>query len=92
MLGRLREDAARADRVWGEKALAVAVAGPGRLPRLLGLRAGWGPALTVAKWMVFPSRGYVRAHYQPSRAWQVPLCYLYRPLRFAARRLGALGR
>jgi Uncharacterised nucleotidyltransferase len=92
VLARLRADAAGADRVWGEKALSVAIAAPGSVARLLAAGGGWGPSLTVLKWMLLPSRGYLRANYELSRAWQVPVYYLYRPLRFAARRVAALRR
>lgn len=92
VLNRLGDAASRADPITGEKAMSVALTAPGAPARLLAMSGGWGPRLTVARWMILPSRGYLRAIYQISRAWQVPFYYLFRPLRFAARCLAALGR
>ena len=60
--------------------------------RILWTVDGWGARLAVAKWMVCPTPGYLRSTYPASSAWQVPLYYVYRPLRFVARRLAGLGR
>jgi len=88
----LRNAAARADPLRGERALGAAVAGTsGSVGRLLRIGGGWGPRLTVAKWMAFPSRRYVRSIYELTHPWQVPLYYLYRPLRYVTRRLLALA-
>jgi hypothetical protein len=90
VLDHLRDAASRADSVRREKALSVAVAP--RAARMLALRSGWGPALTIVKWAILPSPAYVRAIYQPSRTWHLPFCYFYRPLRIARRGLAALRR
>ena len=92
VLDDLRDAAAQSDSVRVEKALGAAVAGgAGSVARLLAIREGWGLRLAVARWMAFPSRRYVRSIYQVAHPWQVPLYYLYRPLRFVARRLWTLG-
>jgi hypothetical protein len=93
VLDHLRDAATQTDSVGGERALGAAVAGnPGSVGRLLGIEGGWGPRLAVAKWMIFPSRRYVRSIYEVAHPWQIPFYYLYRPLRFVARHLSALGR
>jgi hypothetical protein len=56
------------------------------------MEGGWRSRLTVARWMLFPSPSLLRANYGVSHAWQIPLYYLYRPLRFLTRRLPVLGR
>jgi hypothetical protein len=90
VLDHLRDAAARADPVRGEKALSVALAP--RAARVLTLRSGWGPALTIVKWAILPSPAYLRAIHQPSRTWHLPFYYFYRPLRIARRGLAALRR
>jgi hypothetical protein len=93
VLTHLRDAAIQTDSVRGERALGAAVAGTsGSVARLLGIGRGWGPRLAAAKWMAFPSRRYVRSIYEVAHPWQIPFYYLYRPLRFVARRLSALGR
>jgi hypothetical protein len=93
VMDHLRNAAMQADPVRGERVLGAAVAGnPGFATRLLGIGGGWGPRLAVARWMAFPSRSYVRSIYEVAHPWQMPFYYLYRPIRFVARRLSALGR
>ena len=87
VLDQLWQAAAQTEPIRVERALGAAVAGTPEFPRrLLAIDGGWGPRFAVAKWMVLPSPGYLRAHYQVKHAWQLPFYYLYRPLRFVVRR------
>jgi hypothetical protein len=49
--------------------------------------AGWRERMSVIRWLLLPSPGYLRwgEHVRPT--WLLPIYYLYRPLKFAMRRL-----
>lgn len=88
VLDRLRATSALTDEATGEAVLSAALTGA-RVPvkRLLLMRGGWRPRLLVLKWMLFPSPSYVRSLFHVDRPWLLPFCYIYRPLRFVARRI-----
>ncbi len=88
ILDRLRTAASQTDALRGETALAAAVTGAGvSFKRLVRMRGGWPARALVVKWMLFPSASYVRAAYHVRHSWLLSLYYVYRPMRYAARRI-----
>ena len=77
--GRVEEDAAVAGTYRGSG---------GDWGRLWRAQRSWRGRLGLARWALVPSAGYVRTALAPRRDWLLPLCYLYRPVRYLA---GALG-
>jgi len=52
------------------------------------LRArGWGTRFFILKWMLFPSRDYVRLIQQAQTTWAILFYYIYRPLIYLANHL-----
>ena len=88
VLDRLGLAASQTDPMRGEGALATALTGERvALNRLARMRGGWRARALVAKWILFPSRDYLRSAYHVSHSWLLPFYYLYRPLRYVARRI-----
>lgn len=88
MLDRLCDAASQTDAMRGEATLATALAGTGlSLKSLVRMTGGWRPRLIVMKWILFPSRDYLRSAYHVGHSWLLPFYYVYRPLRYIARRI-----
>lgn len=88
MLDRLWDAASRTDAMRGEATLATALAGTRlSLKSLVRMAGGWHPRLIVMKWILFPSRDYLRSAYHVGHSWLLPFYYVYRPLRYVARRI-----
>jgi len=88
ILDRLHDAASQADAMRGETTLATALAGGGlSLKSLARVTGGWRPRALVLKWVLFPSPGYLRSAYHVSHSWLLPFYYVYRPLRYVARRI-----
>ncbi len=84
----LRAAAAQTDKLEAEAVLSAALlATPEILTRLARMKGGWRPRALCVKWMLFPSPGYVRATFRVGRPWLLPFYYIYRPLRYVARRI-----
>jgi hypothetical protein len=93
--------AAAAARVEADVALGGARRGPrGDLGSIWRSARSWRGRLRLARWVVAPSAGYMKSAFPLATSWQVPLCYVYRPLRFVSDQLvrrpaptsdGALG-
>ena len=80
--------ASQTDSMRGEATLATALAGGGlSLKSLARVTGGWPPRALVLKWVLFPSPGYLRSAYHVTHSWLLPLYYVYRPLRYVARRI-----
>jgi hypothetical protein len=87
-LERLHATASQADRVTSEVAVSAALASTrGILTHLVRMTGGWRPRLIVVKWILFPSRDYLRSAYHVGHSWLLPFYYVYRPLRYIARRI-----
>jgi hypothetical protein len=88
VLHRLGLAASQTDPMRGEATLATALAGGGlSLKSLARVTGGWRPRALVLKWVLFPSPGYLRSAYHVSHSWLLPFYYVYRPLRYVARRI-----
>lgn len=88
VMDRLYAVASQTDATMGETALAAALAGTRPdLKRLIRVVGGWRPWALILKWIVFPSPSYLRSAYHVNRSWLLPFYYVYRPLRYLARRL-----
>jgi hypothetical protein len=88
ILDRLCDAASRTDAMRGEAMLATALAGTRLSVRsLVRMTGGWRPRLIVVKWILFPSRDYLRSAYHVGHSWLLPFYYVYRPLRYVARRI-----
>jgi hypothetical protein len=88
MLDRLCAAASQTDAMRGEATLATALAGGGlSLKSLARVTGGWRPRALVLKWVLFPSPGYLRSAYHVGHSWLLPFYYVYRPLRYVARRI-----
>jgi hypothetical protein len=88
ILDRVCAGASQTDAMRGEVALAMALAGEGlSLKSLARVTGGWRPRLIVLKWILFPSRDYLRSAYHVGHPWLLPFYYVYRPLRYVARRI-----
>ncbi len=84
-LAALQARAAAAHRAAYEVALGGAHAGPrGDLASLWRSAASWRGRARVARWVVAPSSTYLRSAFPVQTAWLLPVCYLYRPVRFVA--------
>lgn len=84
----LRQRAVTAERAAEEVALGGAHAGPrGDLGSLWRSTSSWRGRARFARWVVAPSATYMRSAFPLPASWLVPLCYVYRPARFIARRL-----
>lgn len=88
VLDRLYAAASETDATMGETALSAALTGIQLdLKRLIRVGGGWRPRALILKWIVFPSPSYLRSAYHVNRSWLLPFYYVYRPLRYLARRL-----
>jgi hypothetical protein len=88
VLDRLNAAASETDATIGETALSAALAGMRPdLKRLLGIDGDWYAKALLIKRTIFPSPGYLRSAFHIHRSWALPFYYVYRPLRFLARRL-----
>jgi hypothetical protein len=88
ILDRLCDAASRTDAMRGEAMLATALAGTRLSVRsLVRMTGGWRPRLIIVKWILFPSRDYLRSAYHVGHSWLLPFYYVYRPLRYVARRI-----
>ena len=88
ILDRLCAAASQTDVMRGEATLATALAGGGlSLKSLARVTGGWRPRALVLKWILFPSRDYLRSAYHVGHPWLLPFYYVYRPLRYVARRI-----
>jgi hypothetical protein len=88
ILDRLCDTASQTDPMRGEATLATALAGMRlSLRSLVRMAGGWRPRALVLKWILFPSPGYLRSAYHVTHSWLLPLYYVYRPLRYVARRI-----
>jgi hypothetical protein len=86
----LRARAAAADHVARDVALGgMTAAVRGDLAYIWRATRSWRARLRFARWAIAPSPAYVRAAFHEPAAWQLPLCYLYRPARFVAERLAS---
>jgi hypothetical protein len=87
-LAHLRDRGADAGRAAEDVALGGALAATeGDVRRLWRSTPSWRGRMRVARWAVAPSAAYLRSAYAVRRPWHYPLCYVYRPARFAAGRL-----
>lgn len=80
--------AARADRVAQDVAIGCAHIEPRDLLALWRTTRTWRGRARIVRWMVAPSRGYLRSTFPGPSGWALPLCYLYRPARFVAASVG----
>ena len=88
ILDRLCDAASQTDAMRSEATLATALAGTRlSLRSLVRMTGGWRPRLIVVKWILFPSRDYLRSAYHVGHSWLLPFYYVYRPLRYVARRI-----
>jgi hypothetical protein len=88
VVDRARAAGAQADTPLAEALLSAAVLStPALLTRLARLGGGWRPRVAVVKWILFPSPGYVRSIFRVTHPWLLPAYYVYRPLRYVARRV-----
>jgi hypothetical protein len=87
-LTRLRERAARADRVAEDVALGgITSAMQGDVLGIWRSTRSWRARLRLARWAVAPTPTYVRETFGVPGDWRLPFCYLYRPARFLGGRL-----
>jgi hypothetical protein len=87
-LTRLRERAARADRVAEDVALGgIASAMQGDVLGIWRSTRSWRARLRLARWAVAPTPAYLRETFGAPGDWLLPFCYLYRPARFLGGRL-----
>ncbi len=82
VLAAFDERAARADHVAQDVAIGGAHTAPRDLAALWRATGSWRGRARVARWIVAPSRGYLRSAFPRPSGWLLPLCYLYRPARF----------
>ena len=88
ILDRLCDAASRTNAMRGEAMLATALGGTRLSVRsLVRMTGGWRPRLIIMKWILFPSRDYLRSAYHVGHSWLLPFYYVYRPLRYVARRI-----
>ncbi len=87
-LNRLFAVASRTSAIEREFALFSARSAPdGGFRNLIRKTSGWHERAFVIKWMLFPSPGYLLWVEQIRRSWLLPFHYVYRPARYAGRRL-----
>lgn len=88
VLNHLHAAASETDAAISETALSAALAGMRPdLKRLIRIGGGWYAKALLIKWIVFPSPDYLRSAFHINRSWAIPFYYVYRPLRYLARRL-----
>ena len=88
VLERLYTSASQTDTVGREAALhAARVSARGGFRNILKRARGWHAKGFVLKWIFFPSPEYLRWVRQVHHSWLLPFHYLYRPLRYIARRI-----
>ncbi len=84
---RLDVAAAQADAIEREAALLAARTGTrGTFRTLLRNTADWRARAVILKWMLLPSPRYLFSTGQLRSSWLLPIHYLWRPLRYLARR------
>lgn len=87
-LERLHVAALRTDTIGREAALWGTLASArGNLTRLVWAADNWRARAFVMKWLLIPSPHYLRWAEQFCHSWLLPLYYVYRPLRYIARRI-----
>jgi hypothetical protein len=85
-LAGLRAAAVETEPVEGEAALfAVQTSARGGLKKIILCCGDWPTRKFVLKWALVPSREFMRCVYGVATPRLLPLCYLYRPLRYLVR-------
>jgi hypothetical protein len=87
-LNRLDAAALQTDATGREAVLCGALESlGGSLDHVLRATDDWRTRVFFIKWMLFPSVLYLRSAEQVRHSWLLPWYYVYRPLRYIARRL-----
>jgi hypothetical protein len=88
ILDRLADAASHTSMAARETALYGArVGGGGTFRNLLRQSRSWRSRARLVQWMLAPSPGYIRWIHGAGGCWPLALHYLYRPLRYFARRI-----
>jgi hypothetical protein len=89
-LDRLYAAASQTDTIGREAALyGVRTSARGGFKRLIQTAQDWRTRALIMKWALFPSPSYLRWVQQVPSPWLLPFYYVYRPLRYSARRVGS---
>ena len=93
VLDRLYAAASQTDTVEREIALLGARVGArGNFQNIVRMARGWRARMQVVQWILFPAPSYLHWAYHLRSSWWLPVYYMYRPLRYIARRMGGVAR